>query len=64
MHRVYAHIYYSHFAEMVAVSPVSEAFLNSAFKHFHYFVQEFNLVSKTDMEPLEQLFQQLSAKDK
>jgi hypothetical protein len=49
---------------MVAVSPVSEAYLNSAFKHFHYFVQEFNLVTKADMEPLEQLFQQLSAKDK
>eukprot|EP01126_Amoeba_proteus_P019475 TRINITY_DN2004_c0_g1_i8.p1 TRINITY_DN2004_c0_g1~~TRINITY_DN2004_c0_g1_i8.p1 ORF type:complete len:133 (-),score=30.49 TRINITY_DN2004_c0_g1_i8:211-609(-) len=64
MFRVYAHIYYSHFAEMVTISSGSEAFLNSAYKRFHYFVEEFNLVSKSDMEPLEQLFQQLSAKDK
>eukprot|EP01127_Copromyxa_protea_P000383 TRINITY_DN10314_c0_g1_i1.p1 TRINITY_DN10314_c0_g1~~TRINITY_DN10314_c0_g1_i1.p1 ORF type:complete len:209 (-),score=48.19 TRINITY_DN10314_c0_g1_i1:128-754(-) len=61
MFRVYAHIYYSHFGEMVVVS---EAHLNSAFKFFHYFVQEFNLVSKADLMPLEETFERLSLADK
>lgn len=49
--RVYAHIYKSHFAKIVAIG--AEATLNSAFKHFYLFSQEFKLLDpKKDCEPL------------
>lgn len=59
--RVYAHIYYSHFDKIVSFG--EESHLNSCFKHFYYFICEFNLVSKQEMEPLSELITQLTAKD-
>jgi len=42
--RVYAHIYHSHFPKIVSLG--EEAHLNTSFKHFIYFVQEFELIDK------------------
>ena len=42
--RVYAHIYYSHFQKIVSLG--EEAHLNTCFKHFYYFIAEFDLVPK------------------
>lgn len=42
--RVYAHIYHAHFERMRSFG--AEAHLNSCFKHFLYFVQEFDLVRR------------------
>jgi len=42
--RVYAHIYHSHFPKIVSLG--EEAHLNTSFKHFIYFVQEFQLIEK------------------
>jgi MOB kinase activator 1 len=42
--RVYAHIYYSHFEKIVSLG--EEAHLNTCFKHYFYFVTEFDLVPR------------------
>lgn len=55
--RVYAHIYYSHFAQIQKLG--MEAHLNSAFKHFMYFVFEFELIDRKEQEPLEELISSL-----
>jgi MOB kinase activator 1 len=51
--RVYAHLYYSHFAKIRDLQ--EESHLNTAFKHFMYFVWEFNLISKEELTPLKEL---------
>eukprot|EP01087_Luapelamoeba_hula_P011660 TRINITY_DN3196_c0_g1_i1.p1 TRINITY_DN3196_c0_g1~~TRINITY_DN3196_c0_g1_i1.p1 ORF type:complete len:215 (+),score=29.48 TRINITY_DN3196_c0_g1_i1:96-740(+) len=51
--RVYAHIYHSHFAQVLQLG--SEAHLNTSFKHFIYFVHEFDLISKKELEPMADL---------
>jgi len=49
--RLYAHIYWQHFAKMKAIG--ANAHLNTCFKHFVFFILEFGLVSKQAMAPLE-----------
>jgi len=49
--RLYAHIYWQHFPKMKAIG--ATAHLNTCFKHFIYFVLEFNLISKQGMAPME-----------
>lgn len=51
--RVYAHIYYSHFNKMVSFG--AEAHLNTCFKHFIYFVHEFELIDSKELEPMKDL---------
>jgi MOB kinase activator 1 len=58
--RVYAHIYYSHFEKIVDLG--EEAHLNTCFKHYYYFVTEFDLVPRKEMAPLEDLIQNLTGK--
>eukprot|EP00299_Pterocystis_sp_00344_P007761 c2666_g1_i1.p1 GENE.c2666_g1_i1~~c2666_g1_i1.p1 ORF type:complete len:212 (+),score=30.62 c2666_g1_i1:38-673(+) len=55
--RVYAHIYYSHFNEIANLG--AEAHLNTCFKHFVFFVQEFALVDKNELAPLQTLIDDL-----
>lgn len=57
--RVYAHIYYSHFAKIVSLG--EEAHLNTCFKHFYFFITEFQLVEKKEMAPLQELIDTLTA---
>lgn len=59
--RVYAHIYHSHFNKIVSLG--EEAHLNTSFKHFIFFVQEFNLIDKKELAPLAELIAQLTNKD-
>ena len=59
--RVYAHVYHAHFPKIVALG--EEAHLNTSFKHFIYFVMEFQLVQKKELQPLEELISSLSLKD-
>jgi len=56
--RVYAHIYYTHIDRMREVG--AELQLHTCFKHFYYFVTEFNLVKYSAMEPLQSLINELS----
>jgi len=60
--RVYAHIYHSHFPKIVSLG--EEAHLNTSFKHFIFFVQEFNLIKKQELAPLAELISCLTKKDK
>jgi len=55
--RVYAHMYHSHFPKVVSLG--EEAHLNTSFKHFIYFVTEFQLVDKKELAPLQELITQL-----
>ncbi|CAH8576563.1 unnamed protein product [Heterobilharzia americana] len=56
--RVYAHIYYQHFSEVRDLQ--EEAHLNTSFKHFIFFVLEFNLVQKRELVPLQHLIDLLT----
>eukprot|EP00011_Vannellida_sp_DIVA3-517-6-12_P008094 CAMPEP_0114612202 /NCGR_PEP_ID=MMETSP0168-20121206/4502_1 /TAXON_ID=95228 ORGANISM="Vannella sp., Strain DIVA3 517/6/12" /NCGR_SAMPLE_ID=MMETSP0168 /ASSEMBLY_ACC=CAM_ASM_000044 /LENGTH=217 /DNA_ID=CAMNT_0001823183 /DNA_START=82 /DNA_END=735 /DNA_ORIENTATION=+ len=56
--RVYAHIYYNHFQKIVSLG--EEAHLNTCFKHFYLFINEFNLVDKRETAPLQELIDNLA----
>ena len=56
--RVYAHIYHSHFQKITSLG--AEAHLNTCFKHFIYFVDEFKLIEAKELEPLKDLIDTLS----
>jgi len=58
--RVYAHIYYSHFQRVCSLG--QEPYLNTCFKHFYYFVIEFNLIEPREMVPLQELINNLIEK--
>ncbi|XP_047488588.1 MOB kinase activator-like 1 isoform X1 [Penaeus vannamei] len=60
--RVYAHIYHQHFSEVVQLG--EEAHLNTSFKHFIFFVQEFQLIERKELAPLQELIDKLAAKDR
>lgn len=49
--RQFAHLYYSHYDQIKAAG--SNKHLNSSFKHFIYFVLEFDLVDATSLAPLQ-----------
>jgi len=59
--RVYAHIYHSHFQKIVGLG--ADAHLNTCFKHFIYFVQEFKLIDPKEQEPLADLISAMMGKD-
>lgn len=56
--RVYAHIYHHHFVEVVRMG--EEAHLNTSFKHFMFFVQEFELVKRRELAPLREIIDKLT----
>jgi MOB kinase activator 1 len=61
--RVYAHIYYCHFERMAALG--AEPHLNTCFKHYMYFVYEFNLIpNKQELAPLQELIDKLLERDR
>ena len=61
--RVYAHIYYCHFERMSQLG--AEPHLNTCFKHYMYFVYEFNLIPrKEELAPLQELIDKLLELDK
>mmetsp|Transcript_41263 Transcript_41263/g.106770 ORF Transcript_41263/g.106770 Transcript_41263/m.106770 type:complete len:271 (+) Transcript_41263:104-916(+) len=51
--RIYAHTFHSHFKDLV--DGEADAHLNHSFKHFIYFVKEFNLVDEEELEPMKDL---------
>jgi MOB kinase activator 1 len=56
--RVYAHIYYCHFERMSSLG--AEPHLNTCFKHYMYFVYEFNLIpNRQELQPLQELIDKL-----
>lgn len=51
--RVFVHVYIHHFDRIVSIG--AEAHVNTCYKHFYYFVQEFDLVSAKELEPLAEM---------
>ena len=51
--RVYGHVYHSHFDHVRLFE--AEPHLNTSFKHFIYFVDEFGLIDERELRPLEEL---------
>lgn len=59
--RIYAHVYHSHFDQVIELK--EEAHLNTSFKHFIFFVQEFHLIDKKELAPLQPLIEKLMKRD-
>nr|CUU99425.1 hypothetical transcript [Hymenolepis microstoma] len=57
--RVYAHIYNLHFREVQLLDEATH--LNTSFKHFVYFVLEFDLVPPIELEALQLVIDALTA---
>ncbi|CAH1786546.1 unnamed protein product [Owenia fusiformis] len=55
--RVFVHVYIHHFDKLVGIG--AEAHVNTCYKHFYYFVTEFNLVDKKELEPLRPMTERL-----
>lgn len=55
--RVYAHIYHSHFEKVVALDEA--AHLNTSFKHFIFFVREFDLIDPRELAPMQSMIDKL-----
>eukprot|EP00929_Paragymnodinium_shiwhaense_P057091 TRINITY_DN28568_c0_g2_i1.p1 TRINITY_DN28568_c0_g2~~TRINITY_DN28568_c0_g2_i1.p1 ORF type:complete len:235 (-),score=37.02 TRINITY_DN28568_c0_g2_i1:100-804(-) len=53
MFRIYAHMFHVHFKQFKQGG--ADEHLTTAFKHFLYFIKEFNLVSEKEFEPLKDL---------
>ncbi|XP_076371461.1 MOB kinase activator-like 3 isoform X2 [Tachypleus tridentatus] len=51
--RVFVHVYIHHFESLVAIG--AEAHVNTCYKHFYYFIREFDLVSQRELEPLAEM---------
>ncbi|KAH8034326.1 hypothetical protein HPB51_023319 [Rhipicephalus microplus] len=51
-----------HFSEVVQLG--EEAHLNTSFKHFIFFVQEFGLIDRRELVPLQELIEKLTSKDR
>lgn len=56
--RVYAHIYHHHLP--LVKNLMEEPHMNTSFKHFVYFIQEFDLVAPQELEPLKEYVQNLT----
>lgn len=50
LYRVFVHVYIHHFDRLQNIG--AEPHVNTCYKHFMYFVTEFNLVRKEEFEPL------------
>jgi MOB kinase activator 1 len=59
--RVYAHIYYHHIKEIKELG--LHRHLNTAFKHFILFSNEYKLISKDEQTPLKSIIVNLLSND-
>lgn len=53
LYRVFVHVYIHHFDRIVAIG--AEAHVNTCYKHFYYFVKEFDLINAKELEPLAEM---------
>ena len=57
MYRVFVHVYIHHFDKMTELK--AEAHGNTLFKHYYYFVKEFDLLDAKEFEPLQDLIDRI-----
>lgn len=55
--RIYAHIYHHHRQDITKIG--AEAHLNTSFRHFIFFAQEFKLIPDDQLAPLKEIIDQL-----
>jgi len=60
--RVYAHIYHSHMEKVISLG--GKAHLNTSFKHFVHFVNEFSLIDPKELEPMQEVIDRMMTKAK
>ncbi|AWP11008.1 MAP kinase-interacting serine/threonine-protein kinase 2 [Scophthalmus maximus] len=48
--RVFVHVYIHHFDSVCSMG--AEAHINTCYKHYYYFISEFNLIDHSELEPL------------
>ncbi|CAG0887314.1 unnamed protein product, partial [Cyprideis torosa] len=51
--RVFVHVYIHHFDRIISIG--AEPHVNTCYKHFYYFITEFDLVSAKELEPLKDM---------
>lgn len=51
--RVFVHVYIHHFDSICSMG--AEAHINTCYKHYYYFISEFNLIDHSELEPLVRL---------
>jgi len=57
LYRVFVHVYVHHFDRMMAIG--AEPHVNTCYKHFYYFVTEFNLMNEKEFQPLKEMTQRI-----
>jgi len=55
--RIFAIVYYHHYAQLEESGAVSH--LNTSFKHFIFFIWEYDLVSETEQEALADIIKEI-----
>uniref|UniRef100_A0A914W3Y3 Uncharacterized protein n=1 Tax=Plectus sambesii TaxID=2011161 RepID=A0A914W3Y3_9BILA len=55
--RVFVHVYIHHFDRLVQLG--AEPHANTCYKHFYFFVTEYNMVSQRELEPLKEMTEKL-----
>lgn len=57
---MFVHVYIHHFDRIKELDHLNaEAHGNTLFRHFYYFVKEFDLVDERELEPLEALIKKI-----
>lgn len=55
--RVFVHVYIHHFDSICSMG--AEAHINTCYKHYYYFISEFNLIDHSELEPLKEMTQKI-----
>ncbi|KAH0504312.1 MOB kinase activator 3C [Microtus ochrogaster] len=55
--RVFVHVYIHHFDSILIMG--AEAHVNTCYKHFYYFIQEFSLVDQRELDPLREMTERI-----
>ena len=60
MFRVFVHVYIHHFDRILELKDLkAEARGNTLFRHFYFFVKEFQLIEDKELEPLKDLIEKI-----
>lgn len=55
--RVFVHVYIHHFDSICNMG--AEAHINTCYKHYYYFISEFNLIDHSELEPLKEMTEKI-----
>ena len=53
LYRVFVHVYVHHFDRIMSIG--AEPHVNTCYKHFYYFVTEFDLINEKEFAPLQEM---------